>query len=63
MRQPDINRVRKAQAHLEAALTVLNNIKWANTTSKEDALLETLIDCIRNAKYSTQDIINIQEDK
>lgn len=41
MRQPDINRVKRAMEHIMAAITNINSIKWENRTSKEDAILET----------------------
>ena len=41
MRQPDINRVKRAMEHIMAAITNINSIKWENRNSKEDAILET----------------------
>lgn len=63
MRQPDINRVLKALDHLKAASLILNNIKWENTTGKEDGLLHEARQAFRVAGDYLQDVINIQGEK
>ena len=61
MKQPDINRVRKAQDHIKAALTVLGNIKWENTGAREDGLLLEAKASFAAANVYLADIINMQE--
>lgn len=39
MKQPDINRVRKAQYHIVMAFTEIYNIKWQNISDTEYSLL------------------------
>lgn len=41
MRQPDINRVKRAMEHIMAAITHINSIKWENRSQAEDNILET----------------------
>ena len=41
MRQPDINRVKRAMEHIMAAITHINSIKWENRSHAEDNILET----------------------
>lgn len=60
MRQPDINRVRKAQEHLKAATTILSSIKWENTSLMESVFINNSKDLIRSAGFPLEDIINIQ---
>lgn len=43
MRQPDINRVKRAMEHIEAARTHLENIKFENMDSKESRRVGNLI--------------------
>lgn len=43
MRQPDINRVKRAMEHVEAARTHLDNIKFENMDSKESRRVGNLI--------------------
>jgi len=43
MRQPDINRVKRAMEHVEAARTHLENIKFENMDSKESRRVGNLI--------------------
>ncbi len=43
MRQPDINRVKRAMEHIEAARTHLDNIKFENMDSKESRRVGNLI--------------------
>lgn len=61
MRQADINRVNKAKEHLKAAVTILSNIKWENTTMMESHLIMEAKDNIRSADMQLDDITNIQE--
>lgn len=63
MKQPDINRVRKAQDHIKAALTVLGNIKRQNTSMREDALLREAKGAFATASFYLTYIIDIQEPK
>ena len=43
MRQPDINRVKRAMEHIEAARTHLENIKFESMDSKESRRVGSLI--------------------
>lgn len=61
MRQADINRVKKSKEHLKAAVTILSNIKWENTTMMESHLIMEAKDNIRSADMQLDDITNIQE--
>ena len=63
MRQADINRVKKAKEHLKAAVTILSNIKWENTTMMESHLIMEAKDNIRSADMQLDDITNIQQDQ
>lgn len=63
MKQPDINRVRKAQDHIKAALTVLGHIKWENTSEKEYDLLLNAKEGFATTSSYLADIIYIQEPK
>lgn len=59
MRQPDINRIKKAEAHLDAARTVLDSIKWENVNS---LVYDQLQDCkkkIQSAKWHLQDALTV----
>ena len=62
MKQPDINRVRKAQDHIIAALSVLYHIERENTTDAEHRLLHEANVCFATAFKHLSDII-IQEPK
>ena len=61
MRTPDLNRVKKAITHLEAADTLLGNIKWENISNLEDSLKMQARDNITSVLYNLQDIINSQK--
>jgi len=43
MRQPDINRVKRAMEHIEAARTHLENIKFESMDNKESRRVGSLI--------------------
>lgn len=60
MRQPDINRVKKAKEHLKAATTILCNIKWENTSPNEDHFLQESKQHMKSADLYLDDIINTQ---
>ena len=40
MRQPDINRVKRAMEHIQASIVCINSIKWEHRTNDEEAFLE-----------------------
>ena len=61
MRQPDINRVKKAREHLKAATTILSNIKWENQNSMESYLISETKSQIQDADTTMMDLLNIQE--
>ncbi len=61
MRQPDINRVKKAREHLKAATTILSNIKWENTNSMESHLISETKLQIQDADSTMMDLLNIQD--
>ena len=41
MRQPDINRAKRALEHVEAAMTLLESIKWENVSGEEYTLKQS----------------------
>lgn len=61
MRQPDLNRVGKALYHIEAAKTILENIKWENTNMMESTLLQQAKFTMDTAVSYLKDIENIQK--
>lgn len=61
MRQPDINRVKKAMEHLKAATTILSNIKWENQNSMESYLISETKSQIQDADTTMMDLLNIQD--
>ena len=61
MRQPDINRVKKAREHLKAATTILSNIKWENQNSMESYLISETKSQIQDADTTMMDLLNIQD--
>jgi len=60
MRQADIHRIEKAITHLDAACTLMHSIKWERT-SQENEFMKQAEAFIRPAKWSLQDIININK--
>lgn len=40
MRQPDVNRIRRAMEHIQAAIVSINAIKWEHRTRDEETFLE-----------------------
>ena len=63
MKQPDINRVRKAQYYIVEAFTVIYNIKGKNTSDTEYSLLCEVKKDLAAAGCHLADIICIQEPK
>ena len=63
MRQPDINRVKRAKEHLKAATTILCNINWLNTSMIESNFITLAKEDIEEADAHLTDIINIQADR
>lgn len=61
MRQPDINRVKKAREHLKDANFILSNIKWENTNSMESYLISETKSQILDADTTMMDLLSIQE--
>lgn len=61
MRQADINRVKKAKEHLKAAMTILSNIKWENTSFHESEFILKAKEGIDFSDGYLQDIITIQD--
>lgn len=61
MRQADLNRVNKAKEHFKDAVTILNNIKWENTTCIESEFLKKCKEWAGVADSYLDDIINIQK--
>lgn len=59
MRQPDINRVKKAIAHLDAARTVLDSIKWENVNNLVYDQLQDCKEKIQSAKWHLQDALTV----
>lgn len=63
MRQPDINRARKALQHIEAARTVLGNIKWENVTTQEYELKQQALFNMETVTFYLNDMLNIQDNE
>lgn len=63
MKTPDINRIKRAIAHIEAAKTVLKSIKWENRSMMEDHLVRCADDYLLHGENSLNDVLNIQEGK
>lgn len=61
MKPADIHRVEKAITHLDAARTLLDNIKWENLNTREDGLKSQTLAYIQNAKWYLQDMQNINK--
>ena len=61
MRNPDINRIKKAIQHVEAAKTVLSSIKWDNTSMMEDHFIHSAKDYLQSARCSLEDVITINK--
>lgn len=59
MRQPDINRIKKAEAHLDAARTVLDSIKWENVNNLVYDQLQDCKEKIQSAKWHLQDALTV----
>jgi len=60
MREPDLNRVRKARTHLSAAVALLNSIKWENINQNEDEFRRYAKEDIGLADNYLADIEHIQ---
>ena len=61
MRQADINRAKKARLHLEAANTILSNIKLEKTNSNEDYFIKECRGPIGSACLYLDDLFSIQK--
>lgn len=59
MRQPDINRARRALEHVEAAMTQLEGIKWENISGEEYTLKQSCNRLLKDSEGSIQDLIRI----
>lgn len=59
MRAPDLNRVKRAQEHLNAAKTQLRSIKWENITYGEYELLLKALDKAKELDFRLQDIVTV----
>lgn len=59
MRAPDLNRVKRAQEHLNAAKTQLRSIKWENITYGEYELLLKALDEAKELDFRLQDIVTV----
>lgn len=59
MRAPDLNRVKRAQEHLNAAKTQLRSIKWENISVSEYELLRKALDETKELDYRLQDIVTV----
>ena len=60
MRQPDINRARRALEHVEAAMTQLEGIKWENVSGDEYTLKQS---CNRLLKDSEGTHTGLDQDR
>lgn len=59
MRQPDINRARRALEHVEAAMTQLEGIKWENISGEEYTLKQSCNRLLKDSEGTIQDLIRI----
>lgn len=59
MRQPDIHRVQKAIAHLDAAKKVLESIDGLNLDSQHYDFRQSAYEDLQNTKWHLQDMLNI----
>lgn len=59
MRQPDINRARRALEHVEAAMTQLEGIKWENISGDEYTLKQSCNRLLKDSEGTIQDLIRI----
>ena len=59
MRAPDLNRVKRAQEHLNAAKTQLRSIKWENISVGEYELLRKALDEAKELDFRLQDIVTV----
>lgn len=59
MRAPDLNRVKRAQEHLDAAKTQLRSIKWENISVGEYELLRKALDEAKELDFRLQDIVTV----
>lgn len=59
MRAPDLNRVKRAQEHLNAAKTQLRSIKWENVSFGEYELLLKALDEAKNLDQRLQDVVTV----
>ena len=57
MRPADENRVKKAIAHLEAAQTVLESIKYENLDSMQAHFRSSAYENIQNTKWNLEDLL------
>ena len=57
MRPADENRVKKAIAHLEAAKTVLESIKYENLDSMQARFRSSAYENIQNTKWNLEDLL------
>ena len=58
MRPADENRVKKAIAHLDAARTILESVKYENLAGMQCNFRRSAYDNIQNTKWNLQDILN-----
>ena len=63
MRQPDINRVKRAMEHIEAAKTHLNSIKWENMSDKENRMVNSALESLCEPSSVIKAVISVVEGK
>ena len=59
MRQPDINRAKRALEHVEAAMTLLESIKWENVSGEEYTLKQSCNRLLKDTEGTIQDLVRI----
>jgi hypothetical protein len=59
MRPADIHRVEKAIAHLDAANTVLDSIKWENVSALAYEQIKGCKEKMQGAKWHLQDALKV----
>lgn len=61
MRDPDINRVKKAHSHITTARQFLDKIQWLNTNPMEWEFIKNAQGQIKDLLWTLDDILHLNE--
>lgn len=61
MRDPDINRVKKALSHITTARKFLDKIQWLNTNEMEWEYIKKVQDEIKDLMWTLDDLLHLNE--